>query len=45
MNYNPKKSSLAEFAPDTVAGPALVPRKDPWTVEAIKAKLKETSIL
>ncbi|ROW06257.1 hypothetical protein VPNG_08100 [Cytospora leucostoma] len=45
VNYRPKKSSLTAYAPDTVAGPALVPKDDPWTAAQIKQKLKETSTL
>ncbi|KAL2206896.1 hypothetical protein CC79DRAFT_1398762 [Sarocladium strictum] len=39
INKGTTISTLKKFAPQTVAGPVLVPSEDPWAAEDIRAKL------
>lgn len=42
INKGTTISTLKKFAPQTVAGPALVPSEDPWSADEIRAKLLAT---
>ncbi|EPE06851.1 hypothetical protein F503_03278 [Ophiostoma piceae UAMH 11346] len=42
-NKKAKSTSIRQYAPDTVAGPVLVPQSAPWTAEEIRQAFRDTS--
>jgi len=45
INKGTSISTLKKFAPKTVAGPVLVPSKNPWSASTIRAALKEKVLI
>jgi len=45
INKGTSISTLKKFAPQTVAGPVLVPSGDPWTASKIKDELRNSMLV
>ncbi|KAM5370598.1 hypothetical protein ACJZ2D_008424 [Fusarium nematophilum] len=45
VNYSATSTSLRRFAPNTIAGPVLVPMTNPMTPDEIRAELRSTYVV